>query len=80
MEEYVNERMIEIGQYYTGAASYYQKKNDIIEFDFYVNFEKELTYADEKIEKVEFEDEPIGELCEKYSKPARLKNLLHTLL
>ena len=29
--------MIEIGQYYTGAASYYQKKNDIIEFEYGLN-------------------------------------------
>lgn len=37
IKEYVNERMIEIGQYYTGAASYYQKKNDIIEFEYGLN-------------------------------------------
>lgn len=42
--------------------------------DFYVNFEKELTYADEKIENVEFEDEPTGELCEKCGKPIVIKN------
>ena len=42
--------------------------------DFYVNFEKELTYADEKIEKVEFEDEPTGELCEKCGKPIVIKH------
>lgn len=42
--------------------------------DFYVNFEKELAYADEKIEKVQMEDQPTGELCEKCGRPIVIKH------
>ncbi len=37
IKEYINERIIEIGQYYTGAASYYQKKDRIFEFEYGLN-------------------------------------------
>ena len=48
IKEYVNERIIEIGQYYTGAASYYQKKDRVFEFEYglnaYVNFDTYCGY------------------------------------
>ena len=31
IKEYIDERMIEVGQYYTGIASYYQKKDTMCE-------------------------------------------------
>ncbi|MDO4766240.1 MAG: AraC family transcriptional regulator [Eubacteriales bacterium] len=37
VKEYINERIIEIGQYYAGAASYYQKKDKISEFEYGLN-------------------------------------------
>ncbi|MBQ9708955.1 MAG: type I DNA topoisomerase [Firmicutes bacterium] len=36
---------------------------------FYSNFSKELEQAEEEIIKVEFEDEPTGEICEKCGRP-----------
>lgn len=41
--------------------------------DFYKDFEKELAYADEKIERVEIEDRPTDEVCEKCGKPMVIK-------
>ena len=42
IKEYADERMIEIGQYYSGTASYYQKKDSLFEFEYglnaYVNY------------------------------------------
>ncbi|MDI3075880.1 AraC family transcriptional regulator [Clostridioides difficile] len=42
IKEYISERIIEVGQYYTGIASYYQKKDSICEFEYglnaYVNY------------------------------------------
>ena len=46
---------------------------DIIR-DFYKDFEKELKNADEKIEKVEFEDQVTDEICEKCGKPMVIKH------
>ena len=37
IKEYVSERIIEIGQYYAGAASVYQKKDNIFEFEYGLN-------------------------------------------
>ena len=37
VKEYIGERIIEIGQYYAGAASYYQKKDSISEFEYGLN-------------------------------------------
>lgn len=37
IKEYVSERIIEIGQYYAGVASYYQKKDRISEFEYGLN-------------------------------------------
>ena len=37
IKEYVSERIIEIGQYYAGAASVYQKKDHIFEFEYGLN-------------------------------------------
>lgn len=37
VKEYVSERMLEIGQYYYGKASYYQKKDNIFEFEYGLN-------------------------------------------
>lgn len=37
VKEYINERIIEVGQYYAGAASYYQKKDSISEFEYGLN-------------------------------------------
>ncbi|MDO4719187.1 MAG: AraC family transcriptional regulator [Peptostreptococcaceae bacterium] len=37
IKEYVSERIIEIGQYYAGAASYYQQKDRISEFEYGLN-------------------------------------------
>lgn len=37
MKEYVSERIIEIGHYYSGAASFYQKKDNISEFEYGLN-------------------------------------------
>lgn len=42
--------------------------------DFYSGFEKELKYADENIEKIEIEDEPTDEICEKCGKPMVIKH------
>lgn len=42
--------------------------------DFYTGFEKELEYADENIEKIEVEDEPTDEICEKCGKPMVIKH------
>lgn len=45
---------------------------DIIK-DFYVDFKKELDYADENIEKVKIEDKLTDEICEKCGKPMVIK-------
>ncbi len=37
IREYISEQIIEIGQYYAGAASYYQKKDRISEFEYGLN-------------------------------------------
>lgn len=37
IKEYIDERMIEVGQYYTGIASYYQKKDTMCEFEYGLN-------------------------------------------
>lgn len=37
IREYVSERIIEVGQYYAGAASYYQKKDEIYRFEYGLN-------------------------------------------
>ncbi|RRD96426.1 AraC family transcriptional regulator [Clostridiales bacterium COT073_COT-073] len=37
IKEYISERFIDIGQYYAGAASYYQKKDSIAEFEYGLN-------------------------------------------
>ena len=37
IKEYINERIIEIGQYYAGAASYYRRKDEISEFEYGLN-------------------------------------------
>lgn len=37
IKEYVNEKVIEIGEYYTGSASYYQKKDEVSEFEYGLN-------------------------------------------
>lgn len=37
IKEYVSEQFIEIGQYYAGAASYYQKKDRVSEFEYGLN-------------------------------------------
>ena len=42
--------------------------------DFYTGFEKELEYADEKIEKIEVEDEMTDEICDKCGKPMVIKH------
>jgi len=42
--------------------------------DFYGGFKKELDYADEKIEKVEFEDQITDEICEKCGRPMAIKH------
>jgi len=42
--------------------------------DFYGPFEKELKHADEKIEKVEIEDQPTDEICEKCGRPMVIKH------
>lgn len=42
--------------------------------DFYIDFEKDLDVADREIEKVEIEDQPTGELCEKCGKPIVIKH------
>lgn len=42
--------------------------------DFYGNFSKELEIAEKEIQRVEFEDEPTGELCEKCGKPMVIKH------
>ena len=65
IKEYVNERMIEIGQYYTGAASYYQKKNDIIEFEYGLNvYVNDSTfYGYKKIEHRRSEERRVGKEC-----------------
>ncbi len=42
--------------------------------DFYKDFEKELAYADEHIEKVEIEDRVTDEVCEKCGKPMVIKH------
>ncbi len=41
--------------------------------DFYAHFKEELEYADSKIEKVKFEEELTGELCELCGKPMAKK-------
>lgn len=46
---------------------------DIIR-DYYGTLEKELEVADKEIEKVEFKEEPTGELCEKCGKPMVIKH------
>jgi DNA topoisomerase I, bacterial len=46
---------------------------DIIR-EFYSGFEKELKYADEKIEKVEFEDQMTDEICDKCGKHMVIKH------
>ncbi|HIU95465.1 MAG TPA: type I DNA topoisomerase, partial [Candidatus Copromorpha excrementipullorum] len=42
--------------------------------DFYDTLKDELKTADEQIEKVEFKEEPTGELCEKCGKPMVIKH------
>ncbi len=42
--------------------------------DFYDTLKDELKTADERIEKVEFKEEPTGELCEKCGKPMVIKH------
>ena len=42
--------------------------------DFYDTLKDELKTADEQIEKVEFEEEPTGELCEKCGRPMVIKH------
>ncbi|MEG0392588.1 MAG: topoisomerase DNA-binding C4 zinc finger domain-containing protein, partial [Anaerovoracaceae bacterium] len=42
--------------------------------DFYQNFEQELKAADEKIQKIEFEDQITDELCDKCGKPMAIKH------
>lgn len=42
--------------------------------EFYIDFEKDLKYADEKIEKIEVEDEKTDEVCEKCGKPMVVKH------
>lgn len=42
--------------------------------DFYVDFEKELEKANEEIERMQPEDEPTGEVCEKCGKPMVIKH------
>lgn len=37
IKEYISERIIEVGQYYAGVASYYQKKDQIYEFEHGLN-------------------------------------------
>lgn len=37
IKEHVHERILEIGQYYMGSASYYQKKDEINEFEYGLN-------------------------------------------
>lgn len=48
IKEYIDERIIEIGQYYSGVASYYQKKDKISEFEYglnaYVNYDAYYGY------------------------------------
>ncbi len=42
--------------------------------DFYGAFKKELDVAEKEIQKVEFEEEPTGETCEKCGKPMVIKH------
>ena len=63
----------------TGFTADMEDKLDLVEIedndwknilrDFYGGFEKELSVADNEMEKVKFEDEPTGEICELCGRP-----------